>query len=592
MPKVLLVDDDSSYPHKLADFLSLHGWQAAVSPSGMDALQKLQSESFEGVVLDRRMTGMTGDDVLRWITEQPQLQDVCVVMLTGYGTVASAVDSLKLGAWQFLVKADTSLNDIKSVLSAGIAWKHCRRIQGELVTAFDRRLVLSRVRQIILEEVPADAFHILYIPAEGPIADWTGADLKGVNLSASWRPQFVQRILQGAPLVFEVAAEKVRELEPLLPDAKSLMAVPVKGEQSNPIGVLEMESLWEKGIDPWWQDLLRYVADIVGLSLVVEQKAQTILEQKVAAEQNKAKNAELIYRELRHRIGTHAQIVSMQAARLKNSQDYPQPVRERAALIERNAEAINAVVQELRDVSRPLRITREPLDLTLLAHEAVSSLTPRLEKAHVRVQWRNDDHPSPIIGDRNLLIYTLDCVLQNAIDAIEERRRQDPAAAQQEDVVTLEFAGAESSHVLRISDTGIGFDGEAEQMLFQPAFSTKVRTGISRENVEYGAALIARMLDLLAERVLEVPDDELQGKREFALSIEDRQDDSAVMRISHPELHKVFEVETSMPRKQANRGMGLYTVRRVLTEHEGEILPQSKGLYRGATFIVSLPKAG
>src|SRR5580658_3202222 len=171
MNRILVVDDDDKFPFKLRDFFQLQGWEAVIARDGTEAMEKLQWEHFDGTLLDRRMPGATGDEVLKWIAAQPTLQHVCGVMLTGFASIPSAVESLKQGAWQFLVKGENTLADIKSVLSAGIAWKKCHLIRARLLTDFDRKRAFARLDEIVRNAVGADEFRILHVPAEGPVTD-------------------------------------------------------------------------------------------------------------------------------------------------------------------------------------------------------------------------------------------------------------------------------------------------------------------------------------------------------------------------------------------------------------------------------------
>ncbi|MBD0316099.1 MAG: sigma-54-dependent Fis family transcriptional regulator, partial [Nitrospiraceae bacterium] len=77
-----------------------HVAQAATGKQGLDVLQ---NSSFDCVITDLRMPGTDGREVLRWVREhQP---DVDVIVLTGYGEIQAAVDALKAGAWDFLLKS-------------------------------------------------------------------------------------------------------------------------------------------------------------------------------------------------------------------------------------------------------------------------------------------------------------------------------------------------------------------------------------------------------------------------------------------------------------------------------------------------------
>jgi DNA-binding NtrC family response regulator len=101
--KVLLVDDEAPFIETLAKRLSKRDLTILTAGSGAEALQKLDSEaSIDVVVLDVKMPGMDGIETLRAIKRDYPLVEV--IMLTGHATVDSAIEGMKLGALDYLMK--------------------------------------------------------------------------------------------------------------------------------------------------------------------------------------------------------------------------------------------------------------------------------------------------------------------------------------------------------------------------------------------------------------------------------------------------------------------------------------------------------
>jgi len=99
---VLLVDDDPAVGAVLSALLRQEGIAAREVRSGKEALRVLEDEPFDLVVTDLRMPEMTGMDLLASILEKwPEQQ---VVMLTAHGSVPTAVEAMRLGATDFLLK--------------------------------------------------------------------------------------------------------------------------------------------------------------------------------------------------------------------------------------------------------------------------------------------------------------------------------------------------------------------------------------------------------------------------------------------------------------------------------------------------------
>jgi DNA-binding NtrC family response regulator len=101
--KVLLVDDESPFVEALAKRLKLRELEVAIALSGPEALEKLENDSTtDVVVLDVKMPGMDGIETLKAIKARYPLMEV--IMLTGHATVESAIDGMKVGALDYLMK--------------------------------------------------------------------------------------------------------------------------------------------------------------------------------------------------------------------------------------------------------------------------------------------------------------------------------------------------------------------------------------------------------------------------------------------------------------------------------------------------------
>jgi DNA-binding NtrC family response regulator len=113
LPAVLIVDDDDVFRDVLARELRAAGYHIDTLPRGEDVESALLKESYDVVVLDLRMPGMDGIAALKKIKEVRPFAEV--VILTGHGSVESAVEALKLGAFDFLAKP-CGLDHLESVI--------------------------------------------------------------------------------------------------------------------------------------------------------------------------------------------------------------------------------------------------------------------------------------------------------------------------------------------------------------------------------------------------------------------------------------------------------------------------------------------
>ena len=99
---LMLVDDEERFLATTAKLLERKGHHVVTASSGPEALEKLARQEVEVVILDVKMPGMDGLDVLREIRLRFPL--VGVIMLTGHGTIEYAVEGMKTGAFDFVTK--------------------------------------------------------------------------------------------------------------------------------------------------------------------------------------------------------------------------------------------------------------------------------------------------------------------------------------------------------------------------------------------------------------------------------------------------------------------------------------------------------
>lgn len=598
MPDILIVDDSEVFVRETVEGLRRRGWNADGVSDGTGAMQILSRKRFDAMVLDRSMPGASGDDVLRWVRKQNRLRDLCVIMLTAYGQVQSAVDALKLGAFQYIEKPIEHLGQLRSILAAGIAWHRAHSTRNELLLDPGHEYLITRVRSILGEALQPDLVQVMFVGPGGEI------DGIGAGEGSPKRPRFVERIMAGNPIVFEQEATTVQSLDPILPAAKTLMAVPVPGRQGGVTGVLDMESLAEQAFDPCWGEVLRYFADLVGFALELEKAAD------VKTEQEKLKQLELLYREFRHSIATHVQIVSMQARELLESEaamagdEGSARRRRRLTYIKDNADIVEGVVQDLKAVAAgPPKVSRQLLDVAALVRAVGDSLAPRGD-ASITMSLPDPGQRVDAEVDRGGLAYCLKCLIQNSIEAIEDARRTALEPRPDTDRIELEVTQSETALQIRVQDTGVGFEPADRDSLFLPLYSTKLRHAMEGARKEVmGAERVERILDRLSKWVGPRLDrDRLAGVgKGVEILIRDGESLAMYVKQGPVQAHVTladFErtvldrvsTERSLEGEWPNRGVGLYSAQRIIAAHEGCITAHSDGLGRGATFVITLPK--
>lgn len=112
--KILVVDDDKDYNLYLTKFLADEGYITKGITKPMDVLSTLEQEKFHIIILDMKMPQISGTELLKEI--KSKYPNICVIILTGYPSFKTAVETMKLDAFDYL-KKPFDLNDLRKALN-------------------------------------------------------------------------------------------------------------------------------------------------------------------------------------------------------------------------------------------------------------------------------------------------------------------------------------------------------------------------------------------------------------------------------------------------------------------------------------------
>jgi two-component system response regulator HydG len=136
----LIIDDDEAHAEALADGLEIDGYRAALAHSGEQGLERLSEETFDAVLTDLKMRDKSGLDVLK---ESKRLQpDAAVLLITGHGSVETAVDAMRSGAADYLQKP-VNISELRTRLARALEARDLRRDNVELRRQLDERYGLE-----------------------------------------------------------------------------------------------------------------------------------------------------------------------------------------------------------------------------------------------------------------------------------------------------------------------------------------------------------------------------------------------------------------------------------------------------------------
>lgn len=127
-PRVLIVDDEERFRNTMCKLLTVRGIAAATAGSGPEALEELKKNTYDLVILDVRMPEMGGVQVLSEVRKIDP--DIEAIIMTGYASVDTAKELMKLGAYDYMLKP----YQVEELLE-------------KIEAAYDRKLARERLRE-------------------------------------------------------------------------------------------------------------------------------------------------------------------------------------------------------------------------------------------------------------------------------------------------------------------------------------------------------------------------------------------------------------------------------------------------------------
>ena len=140
---ILVVDDEKNQREILETILSGEGYDVTTASSGEAAMKFVADRHFDLVLTDLKMTGMSGLDLLKQLTDFDK--SIIVILLTAHGSVDSAVDAMRLGAFEYLQKPYDSENLLSTVSRA---LKKLTTLDAEIISVSPE---MDKVKKLIVK---------------------------------------------------------------------------------------------------------------------------------------------------------------------------------------------------------------------------------------------------------------------------------------------------------------------------------------------------------------------------------------------------------------------------------------------------------
>jgi len=475
--KILVVDDEVELKNILVESLTSQGYETSGLTSSEKALASLRTEPFDVVLTDMMMAGMDGITLVQeGLQIDPHL--VCIVM-TGQGTIQTAVDSMKVGAFDYILKP-LRLQTLLPLITRAMNVRHKRLESASLYTQVRRaehnyRSIFENAVEGIFQSTP-DRRVITANPSMARILGYDSPQ----ELIASFNDN-------GAELYVDPAAaeEVTRTLE-----AEGI----VKG--------YEFEAYCKDGEKIWLSLNIRLIRDDHGTALFREGAIEDITEHKRAETERQRLEEQLRHSQKMEAIGQLAAGVAHDFNNLLTAiNGYSSLALQRANPDSRT----KTYLEEIRKAGdRAANLTRQLLafgrkqmlkPVALNLNEVVFDMNKMLRRLigeDIKFDAKLDPQLKKIKADPGLIEQVLVNLVVNGRDAMP-----------QGGALTIETTNFELDQeytskllalppggyvMLAVSDTGCGMDMETKGRIFEPFFTTKDKgrgTGLGLSTV-YG----------------------------------------------------------------------------------------------------------
>ncbi|SDP53331.1 sigma-54-dependent transcriptional regulator [Desulforhopalus singaporensis] len=161
--KILLAEDDEIMRISIYDRLGKQGWRVDEAENGLAALELYQKNHYHLIVSDIRMPGLDGLSLLRNVQKNSPETDV--IIMTAYGSVDDAIECLRIGAADYILKPfdmDDLIIRISRLLEAQQVKNRCEALEANCLASHDRKLIgsskaMQKVHSLISQAAPTSA---------------------------------------------------------------------------------------------------------------------------------------------------------------------------------------------------------------------------------------------------------------------------------------------------------------------------------------------------------------------------------------------------------------------------------------------------
>src|SRR5688500_202562 len=170
-PRILVVDDEQVIRDILSEFLSMEGYVVRSVDSGERALTELRLRPYDMVISDLKMPGISGIELLERISDENI--NVLTVIMTGFGTVETAIEAMKKGAYDYILKP-FKVEDVVRIVQRGLDRQQLQhenirlqeavtiyKISEAITSSLSLETILETIVDATVQELKADVVSLV-----------------------------------------------------------------------------------------------------------------------------------------------------------------------------------------------------------------------------------------------------------------------------------------------------------------------------------------------------------------------------------------------------------------------------------------------
>ena len=522
-PRILYIEDDPGLGTLLQQRLEREGYEVSLAPDSLSGMALHEKTPFDALLIDNSLPGMTGLEVIRKLA--PTDTSPPVIMVTGTGDEETAVEAMKLGASDYLVKdfAGVYLRLLATVIKEALFKRHLTRERNEVVKALvqsEHRLKdnLSVFRAIVkgtasdigepfyrsLVRHLASALKVRHAfigqlmhtdpRAVRVLTIWSGDDF-GENFEYNLENTPCENVIGREICYYPSNVQNLFPKDHMLTEKgiKCYLGVPLYDAFGNPLGLLSVMHDEELADPSNAKSILNIFAARAEAEIQRQHAEHALIEAKEESERANRAKSEFLSR-MSHELRTPMNAVLGFAQIMKMntndplSQDNQVNVQHILTAGKHLMELINEVLDLAHVESGKLLLSKDKVLLVQAIDEALTLIRPVADQNSIKILNKIPKTLETFVAaDRVRLNQVLFNLLSNAI----KYNRKDGT-------VTLECENTPEEKVrISVSDTGWGIPKDKLDALFEPFDRLGEETG-NVQGTGIGLTITLRLLELMA----------------------------------------------------------------------------------------------